>query len=57
MAGLRERLALTGGASGQAIHEALRRLQRAVPVEECVLITTCNRTEAYAVLGARCPTG
>jgi glutamyl-tRNA reductase len=49
---LRERLALTGGASGQAVHEALRRLRRALPVEECALITTCNRTELYAACGA-----
>jgi glutamyl-tRNA reductase len=46
--GLRERLALTGGTSGQTIHEALHRLRRAVPVDECALITTCNRTELYA---------
>jgi glutamyl-tRNA reductase len=50
---LRERLAVTGGAEGQPVHEALRRLLPAVPVEECALIATCNRTEAYAVLGAR----
>jgi hypothetical protein len=49
---LRERLAVTGGASGQAIHEALRRLLRAVPVEECALIATRNRTEVYAACGA-----
>jgi glutamyl-tRNA reductase len=49
---LRERLAVTAGADGQPVHEALRRLLPAVPVDECALIATCNRTEAYAVLGA-----
>jgi glutamyl-tRNA reductase len=48
---LRERLAVTGGTSGQAVHEALRRLRRALPVEECALIATCNRTELYAACG------
>src|SRR5262245_37593131 len=49
---LRERLAVTGGAGGEAVHEALRRLAPVVAVDECALIATCNRTEAYAVLGA-----
>jgi glutamyl-tRNA reductase len=64
---LRERLAVTGGAgvpgepTGRpsdrlpAILDALRRLAPAVAVEECALIATCNRTEAYAVLGSACP--
>jgi glutamyl-tRNA reductase len=45
---LRERLAVAGGDGGPAV-EVLLRLAQTVPVEECALIATCNRTEVYAV--------
>ena len=42
---LRERLAL----SGSAAHDVLRMLRSAVALDECALLSTCNRSEFYAV--------
>lgn len=48
---VRERLAV----SSRALPEALARLLSVPDVAECALVSTCNRTEAYAALPAHGP--
>jgi glutamyl-tRNA reductase len=43
---VRERLAVAAGALGDAVW----RFRRRPGVNECVLVSTCNRTEAYAAV-------